>query len=220
MSVRPVHPVRLGLVISVTCLLLMVVAASPAQAGQPAAYEPPVDAPVSDPFHIDGGPYGPGNRGIEYATAAGDVVVAAAQGTVVFAGSVAGRRYVTIRHADGVRTAYGPLRDLLVTAGTAVAQGQPIGTAAGALLFTARVGEAYIDPATLLSRTVTVHLVPTWSTGTVPGYTARPARHLVGYSTTACARPTVACAPSRSTGVRAQVSDKPLGRRTSWRPRS
>ena len=215
-----VHPVRLGLVITVTCLL-MVVAASPAQAGQPAAYVPPVDAPVSDPFHIDGGPYGPGNRGIEYATAAGDVVVAAAEGTVVFAGSVAGRRYVTIRHADGVRTAYGPLRDLLVTAGTAVAQGQPIGTAAAALLFTARVGDAYIDPATLLSRTVTVtprpdvvdrhkgarlHCLAGSAPRRVDHHRLRPSHGRLR--------------PFRSTGVRAQVSDEPLGRRTPWRPRS
>src|SRR3954453_20054319 len=80
----------------------------------PGTYVPPVDAPVSDPFHVDGGPYGPGNRGIEYATNPGDVVVAAADGPVVFSGTVAGRRSVTLRHSDGLRTGYGPLQDVFV----------------------------------------------------------------------------------------------------------
>ena len=62
---------------------------------------------------------------------------------------VAGRRWVTIRHADGVRTTYGPLDQISVTAGARVTRGQPIGTTADALTFTARIGEAYIDPASL-----------------------------------------------------------------------
>jgi hypothetical protein len=189
----------------------------------PGAYVPPVDAPVSDAFHIDGGPYGPGNRGIEYASEPGAVVRAAGAGTVVFAGTVAGRRSVTIRHADGLRTAYGPLRDVLVVAGAVVEQGQPIGTAAGAVLFTVREGDTYIDPAPLLTSTFTVHLVPergpTWSTPPVPGYTRWPARHLVGSPHRL--RPSHGrLRPARSSGVRAQVSDQPLGRRAPWRPRS
>ena len=189
----------------------------------PGSYTPPVDAPVSDPFHVDGGPYGPGNRGIEYATEAGAIVRAAAAGTVVFAGTVAGRRSVTVRHADGVRTAYGPLRELSVVAGAVVEQGEPIGTAAGAVLFTARVGDAYIDPAPLLTSTFTVHLVPeggpTWSAPRVPGYTRWPARHLAGSPHRL--RPSHGrLRPARSSGVRAQVSDQPLGRRAPWRPRS
>jgi hypothetical protein len=224
MSMFPRHVAAAAL-----ALVALAIASPAAASGEPdGTYVPPVDAPVSDPFHVDGGPYGPGNRGIEYATQPGDVVGAAAAGTVVFAGTVAGRRYVTIRHADGVRTAYGPLRDVLVVAGAAVEQGQPIGTAAGAVLFTARVGDTYIDPATLLSGNVTVHLVPegpvlerrpTWSAPRVPGYTAWPARHLVGSPHRL--RPSHGrLRPFRSPGVRAQVSDEPLGRRTPLRPRS
>src|SRR4051812_49656819 len=67
----------------------------------PGSYIPPVDAPVSEPFHVEGGHYGPGNRGIEYATSPGDAIVAAADGTVVFSGTVAGGRPATIRHDDG-----------------------------------------------------------------------------------------------------------------------
>jgi hypothetical protein len=216
--------VRRAAVAAIVLTTLVAPAGPVAAAGVPASgtYVPPVDAPVSEPFHVDGGPYGPGNRGIEYATRPGDVVGAAAAGTVVFAGTVAGRRYVTIRHADGVRTAYGPLRELLVVAGAAVEQGQPIGTADGPVLFTARVGDTYIDPAPLLSRNVTVHLVPeglTWSARRAPGYTAWPARHLVGSPHRL--RPSHGrLRPSEGSGVRAQVSDEPLGRRTPWRPRS
>ena len=115
----------------------------------PVGYAPPVEAPVTDPFRPPASPYGPGNRGLEFGTAPGTSVAAAADGTVTFAGVVAGRRWVTIRHADGVRTTYGPLDDLSVTTGEHVTRGQPIGTTADALTFTARVGDAYVDPASL-----------------------------------------------------------------------
>ena len=126
-------------------------AATPASAGPPppVTYAPPVDAPVGDPFRPPSSPYGPGNRGLEFATDSATVVAAAADGTVTFAGVVAGHRWVTVRHADGIRTTYGPLADMQVAAGDHVTRGQPIGTTAGALTFTARVGEAYVDPASL-----------------------------------------------------------------------
>ena len=88
-------------------------------------------------------------------------MVAAADGTVTFAGVVAGRRWATIVHSDGVRTTYGPFVEFRVTTGDHVRLGDPIGTTADALLFTARVGEAYIDPASLFGGgPPRVHLVP------------------------------------------------------------
>lgn len=142
-------------IVALLVIATLLVCAAPAAAAPidsapgTVAYSPPVDAPISDPFRPPSTPYGPGNRGIEYATDAGATVLAAADGTVTFAGVVAGRRWITIGHADGVRTTYGPLAELTVTAGASVRRGDPIGTAAGALLFTARVGDAYIDPSTL-----------------------------------------------------------------------
>lgn len=140
-----------------------VVAAAPAAAGPPppVTYTPPVDAPISDPFRPPENPYGPGNRGLEYATARGTPVAAAADGTVTFAGVVAAKRWVTIRHADGVRTTYGPLDDLTVAVGETVTRGQIIGTTAAYLTFTARVGEAYVDPDSLFDGgPVRVRLIP------------------------------------------------------------
>jgi len=125
-------------------------------------YRPPVAAPVGDPFRAPPTPYGAGNRGIEYATAPGEEVRVAAGGTVTFAGPVAGARYVAVLHADRARTSYGPLDDVAVAPGDQVAAGERVGTTAGPLLWTVRLGDAYLDPAVLLaaSGAATAHLVP------------------------------------------------------------
>ena len=69
-----------------------------------AVYSPPVVAPVIDPFRAPTGPYGPGNRGLEYATRAGAPVTAIGAGRVAFAGQVAGRLVVSVEHPDGLRS--------------------------------------------------------------------------------------------------------------------
>jgi murein DD-endopeptidase MepM/ murein hydrolase activator NlpD len=118
---------------------------------QPVAYQRPVDASISDPFRAPATPYGPGNRGLEFDTAPGATVRAAAAGEVTFAGPVGGRRYVTVLHADGVRTAYGPLGRVAVGLGDDVTAGAVLGTTTGPLLWTARIGDVYVDPAVLLA---------------------------------------------------------------------
>ena len=70
----------------------------------PVVYRVPVDAPVVDPFRPPATPYGPGNRGVDFATTAGQPVLAMADGVVVFAGQVGGTLHVVLLHADGVRT--------------------------------------------------------------------------------------------------------------------
>ncbi len=76
-------------------------------AGRPT--QPPVDAPVSDPFRPPATPYGPGNRGIEYDTGPASRSRRRRPARSPSPAHVAGRRYVTLLHADRVRTAYGPL---------------------------------------------------------------------------------------------------------------
>ena len=121
----------------------------------------PVDAPVLDPFRLPTGPFGAGNRGIEYDTAAGDRVEAAGPGVVVFAGSVAGTTWITIDHGAGLKTSYGPLQALAVGRGDEVRRGERIANAAGAVHFSARVNDVYVDPATLFGELVIdVRLVP------------------------------------------------------------
>ena len=154
-------------IVALLIIATLIVFAAPAAATPEQAppgevdYSPPVDAPVADPFRPPTTPYGPGNRGIEYATAPGTTVVASADGTVQFAGVVAGRQWVTLHHDDGVRTTYGPLAEFNVSAGETVHRGDPLGSSAGALLFTARIDDAYIDPASLLDAgPPRVYLVP------------------------------------------------------------
>jgi murein DD-endopeptidase MepM/ murein hydrolase activator NlpD len=111
---------------------------------------PPVSAPVTDPFRLPPCPYCPGNRGLEYTPAAGTAVVAAAAGTVEFAGSVAGVRYAVVRHVDGLRATYGRLSSIDVAEGATVIAGQRIGLSSDRFYFGLRRDDEYIDPAPLL----------------------------------------------------------------------
>lgn len=100
----------------------------------------------------------PGHRGVDLALEVGGEVRAAEDGTVAFAGVVAGTPVVSIDHPDGVRTTYQPVHTF-VAAGDTVTEGEVIGRLAassreqhdglhwGAL--TAK--DTYINPLSLLS---------------------------------------------------------------------
>jgi len=118
-------------------------------AAQSPRFVPPVDAPVSDPYRPPTNPYGPGNRGIEYATDAGTDVRASGSGVVAFAGVIAHERYVSIDHEGGIRTTYSYLATIDVVAGQTVGQGEIVGISGTRLHFGARRFGAYIDPASL-----------------------------------------------------------------------
>ena len=126
-------------------------------------YIPPVDAPVVDPFRPPATPYGPGNRGIDYATGLGTPVGAAAAGQVVFAGRVGSGLHVVVLHADGIRTSSSFLATVAVRRGQQVVAGQPLGTTGLGLHFGARAGDAYLDPLVLFGTgagPAVVRLVP------------------------------------------------------------
>lgn len=112
-------------------------------------YHPPVDAPVIDGFHMDNGPYGAGNRGLEYATMGGELVSATADGDVTFTGMVAGRLVVTLAHADGRLSSLTHMQSVDVTVGDVVTAEALIGTAGVGLHFGVRENGRYIDPMTL-----------------------------------------------------------------------
>lgn len=117
-------------------------------------YRPPVEVAVADPFHLPDGHYGAGNRGIEYATAGGEVARAVGPGTVAFAGSVAGRVVVSVDHPDGLRSALTGMSTLAVRVGERVVAGTPLGRAGPGLHLGVRRGRTYLDPASLFGRTV------------------------------------------------------------------
>jgi hypothetical protein len=158
---------------------LLVIGALVMRAGCPAearpastvVYAPPVDAPVTDRFRPPATPYGPGNRGLEYAVAPGTEVRAASDGQVVFAGAVAGTFHVTIRHPDGLRTSYSYLAAVQVHIGTPVRRGDVIGRSASRLHFGLRdPDDTYLDPALLFESTTTLRarLVPGIEEGLEP----------------------------------------------------
>ncbi len=151
-------------------------------AGGPVTYAPPVDAPVIDPFRPPATPYGPGNRGLDYATPPGTPVLASADGTVVFAGPVGGTLHVTILHADGIRTSYSFLAAIAVVTGQRVRRGDSVGTSADVLHFGARSGGAYLDPALLFAGArVEVELLPLPArSAAAPATRAGEARALAG----------------------------------------
>jgi len=97
--------------------------------------------------------YAAGHRGIDVATVLGTTAVAVADGTVSFAGPVAGRGVVTIDHGSGLVSTLDSV-DPAVTAGTTVEQGDPVGTVAvghcpataPCVHLGARVDGRYVDP--------------------------------------------------------------------------
>jgi hypothetical protein len=155
---------RLAVLAFGVVLALLVVAVARAAPASAAAsgYRPPVPTPVADPFRPPSNTYGPGNRGLDYATAPGTEVKAAGDGEVVFAGQVGGGLHVVVLHPDGIRSSYSFLSSVRVQRGDTVRQGQVVGTAGPQRFhFGARAGDAYIDPALLFSTgPPEVHLVP------------------------------------------------------------
>jgi len=106
-----------------------------------------------------------GHRGVDLAGVPGQPVFAARQGTVVFAGELAGRPVVSVAHPGGLRTSYEPVI-AAVRPGRLVATGSPLGELAAGhagcpapacLHWGAMWGPAanadYVDPLGLLATT-------------------------------------------------------------------
>jgi hypothetical protein len=155
LSILPVPPVPPVLPVPLT--------ASAGASEAPIQYAPPVDGAVVDSFRAPAGPYAAGNRGLDYATSTGGVVGAAADGEVVFAGSVGGTLHVTLEHADGLRSSYSFLAAISVHRGERLRRGQPVGESFDRLHFGVRDQTgAYLDPQLLFDTgsRVRVRLVP------------------------------------------------------------
>lgn len=125
----------------------------------------PAPAAVVRHFDAPSPNWNRGHRGVDLAAAAGQPVYAAAAGTVVFAGTLAGRPLVSIAHPGGLRTSYEPVTPA-VRAGQTVAAGAGLGElqaghpgcpAPACLHWGAMWGPAakadYVDPLGLLAGT-------------------------------------------------------------------
>lgn len=135
----------------------------------------PVPA-VARRFEAPPQPWASGHRGVDLAASGGAVVLAAADGTVSFAGSVAGRGVLSLDHDAGVRTTYEPVTAAVAT-GRQVARGQPVGVLevdpatthcapATCLHWGARRGGTYLDPLTLVGLAGPPVLLPLRHRGT------------------------------------------------------
>ena len=145
------RPFRPAAVVVVVVLLVLAHALPAAAQSRAVDYRPPLDAPVVDPFRPPVGPYAPGNRGIDYRAEAGQPVLAAADGEVVFVGPIAGSVHVVLLHADGIRTSYSFLASATVRRGQQMRAGDVVGVAGGDVHFGARAGDVYLDPADLFA---------------------------------------------------------------------
>lgn len=143
----------------------------------------PVPLTVLQPFSLPGAPWLPGNRGVDFAASAGEPVVAAAAGKVLYAGALAGRGVVSIDHGT-MRTTYEPV-DPVVHAGDVVAQGNLIGRVANTadacgppgscLHWGAITADGYVDPMQFVDRP-TIRLLPIWGNGLLPGVMSQSQR--------------------------------------------
>lgn len=157
---RPLTLARSLLAATLLALLVVAVVLAPplpAALARGRCLIPPVQARISEPFVMPACRYCPGHRGVEFATTPGSPVVAAADGSVTFSGTVAGERYLVLRHPDGVRATYGGLASVVagLTAGTTVRAGSVVGAAGDGVYFGLRADdpeETPIDPTPLLGR--------------------------------------------------------------------
>lgn len=142
---------------------------------------PPIDAPVTDPFRMPACPYCAGNRGIEYGPRPGQGVIAMADGRVVFAGTVAGTRWLVVEHRDGLRASYGRLSTMSVTRGDVVRAGQELGRSTDRFYVGLRDGDRPVDPTDRLGRRrYRPRLVPTDGSAGRPAGAARLVCRIAG----------------------------------------
>lgn len=127
--------------------------AAPSGAQSGGQFLPPTTAPIARPFSRAPGP--DRNDGVDYATVAGDPVVAAANGAVALISKSLGGlgTIVLIRHDNQFLTVYGRLADVTVAKGDQVQRGQVIATVADLrppknphLHFEVRKGAESVDP--------------------------------------------------------------------------
>lgn len=180
-------PLRRSLTVVTTCLVATAAlgVAPAAGATPPGAWVRPVDGPVVEPFRAPPTSFGPGHRGVDFGVPEGTDVRAAGDGTVVYAGTVAGTLHVSVAHEGGLRTSYSFLADVLVRRGMRVRAGQVVGTSGASphgprrVHFGLRVGDTYVDPMLLYSPVDLAEVVALAPTVAPYGYTAAAERRSI-----------------------------------------
>lgn len=169
----PRHGLAIGLLLATLALpaLSWSPPAPPAGARASSAggpgHRPPVPGALVAAFAPPDTPFGVGHRGVDLAVSPREAVQASGPGTVAFAGRVAGRPWLALDHAGGLRTTYGPLAEILVVVGDRVGRGPIVAHAAGSahgrpgrLHWGARRAGRYLDPLGLVAREVATLVGP------------------------------------------------------------
>ncbi|MBA8990654.1 murein DD-endopeptidase MepM/ murein hydrolase activator NlpD [Curtobacterium pusillum] len=122
---------------------------------------------VSRPWEAPADDYAAGHRGLDVPAVIGAVAVAVDDGTVTFAGVVAGRGVVTIDHGGGLRSTLDSVEPT-VAKGDTVAQGDAVGRVTighcpasdPCVHLGARIDERYVDPTPYLPAAAWPVLLP------------------------------------------------------------
>jgi len=134
-------------------------------------WTPPVTPPLrlTRAFIAPESVYGAGHRGIDLTTTDGAVILAPADGSVEYAGSVAGKPVLAIGHIGGLKSTYEPACTLLAV-GTPVRAGQVVGSVCGkgyashcapmlCLHFAAKNARGYLSPQFLMGQLAPSQLI-------------------------------------------------------------
>jgi murein DD-endopeptidase MepM/ murein hydrolase activator NlpD len=126
---------------------------------------------LMNPYRQPNSDYSAGHRGVDYRVEIGQQIFAPADGTIAFAGQVANRKLLTIRHDLELVSELEPVCALLPV-GTVVQVGQPIATACNDLPgyawhcpdacvhFSLRISGKYISPLALIGGLNPSRLLP------------------------------------------------------------
>lgn len=109
------------------CALLLVIFVAPYAGAGEISWRAPVagQLTVVKAFEKPAAKWSAGHRGVDLALEADGQVLAPAEGTVVFSGTVVDRQVITLEHPDGRRSSFEPVTDPLPV-GDTVAAGDPI----------------------------------------------------------------------------------------------
>lgn len=173
------HALAAGLALIVITLLTVPTTARADAAGLPAEWSGTLDPPAGRAWPVSGGvlrgfeppaeQWLAGHRGIDLAGQAGEVVVAAAAGTIAWRGSIDGVGMVSVTHPGGLRSTYQPVTAELgaPVVGEQVGAGQPLGRLGpghceqACLHLGLKDGQDYLDPLPwLLQSPASIALLP------------------------------------------------------------
>lgn len=114
------------------CLLVLVICVSPSAGADSVRWQAPVagQLTVIHSFEKPAAKWSAGHRGVDLALEADGKVLAPAEGTVIFSGTVVDRQVITLEHPDGRKSSFEPVTDPLpvgsrVSAGDTIARLDP-----------------------------------------------------------------------------------------------